>query len=58
MFDCDDPGTEGAKDALWYFAERRIEVRLAWSPAMYDSKFNGWQPESLSEADLGTVIAV
>ncbi|MEJ7594650.1 MAG: hypothetical protein WKF77_24225 [Planctomycetaceae bacterium] len=35
MFDCDEPRTEGAKDALWFFAERQLDVRLVWSPAMH-----------------------
>ena len=53
MFDCEASGVEGAKDALCFFAEHQIDVRLVWSPTMHDSKFKGWQPESLSEADLG-----
>ena len=56
MFDCEATGVEGAKEALWFFAERQFEVRLVWSPTMHEGQFSGWQPESLSEADLGTVI--
>ena len=29
-------GVEGAKEALWRFAEQRLEVRLAWSPSMHE----------------------
>jgi len=51
MFDCDEPGTEGAKEALWFFAERQIDVRLVWSPAMHGGEFHKCQPESLNESD-------
>ncbi len=47
MFDNDDAGVEGAKDALWRLAERRLDVRLAWSPNMYNGDFRGKQPESI-----------
>lgn len=47
MFDNDDAGVEGAKDALWRLAERRIDVRLAWSPNMFNGDFKGKQPESV-----------
>ena len=56
LFDCDASGTEGAKGVLWFFAERQLDVRLTWSLATHDSKFQGWQPESLSELDLSTLI--
>ncbi len=48
MFDCEETGDIGAKEALWFFAERNLETRLVWSRAMHDGKFNGSQPESLS----------
>ena len=54
MFDCDDAGTEGAKEALWYFAERQLDVRLVWSPTMHDGNFKGSQPESLSRSGVET----
>ena len=49
MFDCDPTGVEVAKDALWYFAERLIDVRLLWSPGMYGAAYLGKQPESLGQ---------
>lgn len=52
MFDCDAAGTEGAKEALWYFAEQQLDVRLAWSPKMHGGMFAGKQPESLRREDL------
>jgi 5S rRNA maturation endonuclease (ribonuclease M5) len=51
MFDCEPSGLEGAKEALWYFAEQRLDVRLAWTPKMHRGKFAGRQPESLTRED-------
>lgn len=56
MFDCDEPGTEGAKEALWFFAERQIDVRLVWSPGTHDGEFKGWQPESLSQSNVESIL--
>ena len=56
MFDCDDAGTEGAKEALRFFAERQLDVRLVWSPSMHNSEFNGSQPESLSRSNVETLL--
>ena len=57
MFDCEASGVEGAKDALWFFAERQLEVRLLWSPTMHGGKFQGWQPESLTQASMSELFA-
>lgn len=48
MFDCGQTGVDGAKEALWYFAERQLDVRLAWSPTMHNGSFADKQPEDLS----------
>jgi 5S rRNA maturation endonuclease (ribonuclease M5) len=56
MLDCDETGTEGTKEALWYFAEHRMEVRLVWSPKMHDGQFAGKQPESLSMSDVSVLM--
>ncbi len=56
MFDCDEAGTEGAKEALWFFAERQLDVRLVWSPAMHDGEFKGSQPEALSQSNVETLL--
>ena len=56
MFDCDESGTEGAKEALWFFAERQIDVRLAWSPTMNNGEFKGWQPEALSQSNVEALL--
>ncbi len=57
MFDCEPSGVEGAKEALWFFAERKLDVRLLWSPAMHCGKFQGWQPESLNSAAISELFS-
>ena len=57
MFDCDPGGVEGAKEALWHFAEQRLEVRLAWSPAMHGGAYVGKQPETLAREDVERLLA-
>ncbi len=52
MFDCEASGVEGAKDALWFFAERRLNVCLVWSPSMHGGEFVGKQPESLARDEV------
>ena len=47
LMDCDDPGDEGAKEALWMLSERRLRVRLGWTQAMHAGAFRGRQPESI-----------
>ncbi len=56
MFDCDDAGTEGAKEALWFFAERQLNVWLLWSPTMHEGKYSGRQPESLSQTEVDSLL--
>ena len=55
MLDCEPSGIDGAKEALWYFAEQQFDVRLAWSPSMHSGAFAGRQPESLTRDDVGRV---
>ncbi len=56
--DCEPSGVEGAKEALWYFAEQQLDVRLAWSPAMHDGNFAGKQPESITRADVEMLLTM
>jgi hypothetical protein len=58
LFDCEESGSIGAKEALWYFAERQFEVRLLWSPAMHGGAFTGKQPESLTRTDVEKLFGV
>jgi hypothetical protein len=56
MFDCEASGSEGVKEALWFFAERQLDVRLVWSPTMHESKYSGRQPESLSRTEVDSLL--
>lgn len=47
MFDCDEEGEKGAKQALALLAEH-CRVRLAWSPVAWNGRFRNRQPESLT----------
>lgn len=47
MFDCDPEGENGMRQALWQIAQH-CRVRLAWSSDMFDGRFQGRQPESLT----------
>lgn len=48
LFDADDAGDNGAKESLWLFAQRSLDVRLGWSRAMHGGRFDGRQPEQLT----------
>lgn len=48
LFDADDAGDSGAKEALWLLAERGLDVRLGWSRAMHGGRFDARQPETLT----------
>lgn len=54
MFDCEPTGDEGAKEALWLFAQIApdLHVRLVWSQGMHEGRFRGKQPENLTEEEL------
>ena len=56
MFDCDEAETEGAKEALFFFAERQLDVRLVWYTLMNDGDFIGQQPESWPESEAKTLF--
>jgi hypothetical protein len=57
MFDCDEAGTAGAREALWFFVERQLGVRLVCSPSMQNSEFKGSQPESISRSKIEELLA-
>ena len=56
MFDCEPSGIDGAKEALWFFAQRMLDVRLAWTPWMHGGKFVGRQPENLTREEWEQVV--
>ena len=47
MFDTDERGDEGAKDAVWQLSQHG-PVLQAWSSAAFGGRFAGREPESLS----------
>jgi DNA primase len=57
MFDCEPTGVDGAKEALWYFAQQQLDVRLAWSPSMHGGAYAGKQPESLTRQQVDALLA-
>jgi hypothetical protein len=57
MFDCEASGVDGTKEALWFFAEHQLDVRLVWSPTMHESEYAGRQPESLSPSEIDALFA-
>lgn len=56
LFDADEPGDEGAKEAHWLLAQRGLDVRLGWSRAMHGGQFAGRQPEDLTGDEWAQVI--
>ena len=48
LLDCDDPGDDGAKEALWLLAHRRLHVQLGWTQRMHGGAFKRSQPEQLT----------
>ena len=56
LFDCEQTGDDGAKEARWLFSERGLDVRLGWSQAMHGGAVKGRQPEQLSRDEWNSVI--
>lgn len=56
LFDADDAGDAGAKEALWLLAQRGLDVRLGWSKAMHGGAFAGRQPEGLCASEWHQTI--
>ncbi len=56
LFDADEAGDEGAREALWLLAQRRLDVRIGWSRAMHGGKFAGRQPESLTRDEWESAV--
>jgi 5S rRNA maturation endonuclease (ribonuclease M5) len=48
IFDCDQPGDDGAKEAMWLLVQRGLDVRLGWCQATHAGKHGPHQPEDLS----------
>jgi 5S rRNA maturation endonuclease (ribonuclease M5) len=56
LFDADDAGDEGTKEALWLLAQRGLDVRAGWSRAMHGGRFAGRQPENLTTEEWEKAI--
>jgi hypothetical protein len=56
LFDADEPGDTGAKEALWLFAARGLDVRLGWGRATHAGRFTGRQPENLTAEEWTEAI--
>lgn len=56
LFDADEAGDAGAKEALWLLAQRGLDVRLGWSRSMHGGAFGGKQPEYLTAQEWCSVI--
>ena len=56
LFDADDAGDDGAKEALWLLAQRGLDVWLGWSRAMHGGKFAGRQPENLTSDESAALF--
>lgn len=54
MFDNDEGGQEGARQAVWELSQH-VPVQTAWSVEMFDGRFADRQPESLSLEEWQTV---
>lgn len=56
LFDADEAGDDGAKEASWQLLQRGLDVRLGWSQAMHGGAFRGRQPECVSQKEWEDVI--
>lgn len=55
--DCDDEGESGFRTLLWRLHEERVNVQLGWSSQMFDGKFQGRQPESVTDEEWAEIAA-
>jgi len=56
LFDCEQTGDDGAKEALWLLAQRGLNTRLGWTQAMHGGAFQGRQPENLKREEWDAAI--
>lgn len=56
LFDCEQTGDDGAKEALWMLTQRGLHVRLGWTQSMHGGAFEGRQPESLTRDEWETAM--
>lgn len=51
LFDCEQTGDDGAREALWLLAQRGLNTRLGCTQAMHGGAFIGRQPENLTRGE-------
>jgi 5S rRNA maturation endonuclease (ribonuclease M5) len=56
LFDADDAGDEGAKEAAWQLLQRGLDVRLGWSQEMHAGAFKGRQPEGIKPDEWQQIL--
>jgi hypothetical protein len=49
--DCDEEGEAGFRELLWKLTEKRVNVQLGCTSAMFDGQFKGRQPEDFGDDD-------
>ena len=57
LFDADDAGDEGAREAAWQFLQRGLDVRLGWSQHMHAGLFKGRKPEGIKRDEWEQLIS-
>ena len=53
LFDADDAGDDGAKEALWLLAQRGLDVRLGWSKPVHGGNFAGSSAREPDQRGMG-----
>lgn len=56
LFDADEAGDEGAKEALWLLAQRGLDARVGWSRATHAGAFTGRQTETITAGEWAQAI--
>ncbi len=56
LFDCEQTGDDGAKEALWLLTQRGLNTRLGRTQAMHGGAFQGRQPENLTRKEWEQIM--
>ena len=57
LYDCEQTGDDGAKEAAWQLMQRSLDVRLGWSQLMHDGAFKERQPENLTREEWERLLS-
>ena len=55
MFDANEQGDNGAKEALWELAQTDMEVDLVWSQSKLGGAFQGRETESVTDDEWNDI---